>query len=110
VLAGELAAAGGDHRVAFAAYEAQFRPWAERCQGIGAGKFLAPATRGQIWQRDMLGRMMTRPPISKLIGRMDMKAATGITLKDYEESRPSASTASETAAGIRLSTARSTAS
>jgi 2-polyprenyl-6-methoxyphenol hydroxylase-like FAD-dependent oxidoreductase len=86
VLAGELAAAGGNHRVAFASYEEQVRPYAKGCQGIGAGRFLAPATKGQIWQRNVLARMMTRGPMSKMIGRMDMKAATAISLKDYKES------------------------
>jgi 2-polyprenyl-6-methoxyphenol hydroxylase-like FAD-dependent oxidoreductase len=37
VLAGELAAANGDHRVAFPAYEQQMLPYAKGCQGAGAG-------------------------------------------------------------------------
>lgn len=85
VLAGELAAAGGDHRIAFPAYEAQLLPYARGCQG-NAGRFLAPAKRSHIWQRNQLAKLMTRGPIAKLIGRMDQKAASCITLKDYEVS------------------------
>ncbi|MEV4758771.1 FAD-dependent monooxygenase [Micromonospora sp. NPDC049559] len=45
VLAGELAAAGGDHRAGFAAYERRMRPYAARWQrGANPGKFLAPAS------------------------------------------------------------------
>jgi len=45
-LAGELAAAGGDHTVAFPRYEARLSSFARRAQrgGAGAGRFLAPRT------------------------------------------------------------------
>jgi 2-polyprenyl-6-methoxyphenol hydroxylase-like FAD-dependent oxidoreductase len=45
-LAGELAAADGDHRVAFARYESTMRPYAQRCQkgGDRTEMFLAPRT------------------------------------------------------------------
>ncbi|HEU5473624.1 MAG TPA: FAD-dependent monooxygenase [Actinophytocola sp.] len=82
VLAGELAAAGGDHRIAFPAYESQLLPYARGCQG-NAGRFMAPAKRSHIWQRNQLVKLITRGPVSKLIGRMDMKAATALALKDY---------------------------
>ncbi|TDD61856.1 FAD-dependent oxidoreductase [Kribbella antibiotica] len=46
VLAGELAAAHGDHRVAFARYEALLQKSVRRTQrGMSAGSFLAPASR-----------------------------------------------------------------
>ena len=46
VLAGEVAAAGGDHTVAFPRYEARVAEFARRAQrgGAGAGRFLAPRT------------------------------------------------------------------
>ncbi|KOG53772.1 hypothetical protein ADK76_26235 [Streptomyces griseoflavus] len=46
VLAGELAAAGGNHGRAFARYEELLRPFVTRCQegGRRAGEFLAPPT------------------------------------------------------------------
>ena len=47
VLAGELAAAGGDHTVAFPRYEEAVRGYAQACQkgGDRTGRFLAPHTR-----------------------------------------------------------------
>ncbi len=83
VLAGELAAAGGDHRVAFPAYESQMLPYARGCQG-NASKFLAPAKPIHIWQRNQLAKLIATKPMVKLIGRMDHKAANAIALKDYE--------------------------
>jgi 2-polyprenyl-6-methoxyphenol hydroxylase-like FAD-dependent oxidoreductase len=46
VLAGELAAAGGDHTTAFRRYEDRVRDYARRCQkgGDRTGRFLAPAS------------------------------------------------------------------
>ncbi|MFC7591854.1 FAD-dependent monooxygenase [Nonomuraea antimicrobica] len=44
VLAGELAAAGGEHRVAFAEYERQIRPYAKIAKNGNAGPFLAPGS------------------------------------------------------------------
>ncbi|MFD1150345.1 FAD-dependent monooxygenase [Saccharothrix hoggarensis] len=67
VLAGELAAAGGDHRTAFRRYEDRMRPYAERCQkgGDRAGRFLAPPSRfslamrnGLLGNRFLLGLML----------------------------------------------------
>ena len=83
VLAGELAAADGDHRVAFPAFEQQMLPYARGTQGMGAGKFLAPATRGQIWQRNQMVKLISRGPLAKLIGRVDHKMASNLALKDY---------------------------
>jgi 2-polyprenyl-6-methoxyphenol hydroxylase-like FAD-dependent oxidoreductase len=62
VLAGELAAAGGDTAPALAAYERRMRPYAGRWQrGANPGKFLAPATRRGLWLRDaMFKRAMVR--------------------------------------------------
>ncbi|WP_030669645.1 FAD-dependent monooxygenase [Streptomyces rimosus] len=56
VLAGELAAAGGDHVRAFARYEEQLRPFVTQCQegGRGAGEFLAPSTQEAIDARNTL--------------------------------------------------------
>jgi hypothetical protein len=54
-LAGELAAAGGDHSVAFPRYEARIGPFARRAQGGGdAGRFLAPKTARGLAIRDWL--------------------------------------------------------
>jgi 2-polyprenyl-6-methoxyphenol hydroxylase-like FAD-dependent oxidoreductase len=80
VLAGELLAAGGDHRVAFARYEELFRGYAKVSQRGSAGPFLAPPSRLRIKLRDWTFK-------SRFLLRMMLKAtdnfATGIELKDY---------------------------
>ncbi|GAA3176045.1 hypothetical protein GCM10017688_29800 [Streptomyces ramulosus] len=47
ILAGELSAARGDHRLSPARYERRMRPYATRCRAGGhqVGEFLAPRTR-----------------------------------------------------------------
>lgn len=56
VLAGELAAAGGDHRIAFPAYERRIRTFAKGTQqgGDTTGRFLAPRTDRGIRMRNYL--------------------------------------------------------
>lgn len=80
VLAGELLAAGGDHRAAFARYEEQFRGYAKISQRGGAGPFLAPPSPLRIRMRDWTFK-------SRFLLRMMLKAtdkfATDIELKDY---------------------------
>lgn len=83
VLAGELAAAGGDHNAAFPLYEAQLGPYSKGGQGGGAGKFLAPASKAGIWQRNVTVKMMFRGPFAKMIERIDKRIASNFTLKDY---------------------------
>jgi 2-polyprenyl-6-methoxyphenol hydroxylase-like FAD-dependent oxidoreductase len=57
VLAGELAASGGAHRAAFAAYEQRMRPYASRWQrGANPGAFRAPRTAITLWLRNSLFR------------------------------------------------------
>lgn len=80
VLAGELRAAGGDHRVAFARYEELMRDYAKISQRGSAGPFLAPPSPLRITLRDwtfksrfLLGLML------KATGRF----ATGVELPDY---------------------------
>ncbi|GAA3491846.1 FAD-dependent monooxygenase [Streptomyces cremeus] len=85
VLAGELAAAGGDHRTAFAAYEAEFRDFAKGCQKIAgnAGPFLAPPTARGIRQRDLMYRVLAARPLAGFFQRLTQRAATDIVLRDY---------------------------
>ncbi|WP_031465208.1 FAD-dependent monooxygenase [Sciscionella sediminilitoris] len=57
VLAGELAAARGDHRTAFSAYERRMWRFAGRWQRAASpGRFLAPASASGLWLRDTLFR------------------------------------------------------
>lgn len=85
VLAGELAAAGGDHRVAFPEYENMIRGFAKACQRVAgnAGPFLAPPTRAAIRRRDMSYWVLTFGPLMRVLDKMSTKAATSITVKDY---------------------------
>jgi 2-polyprenyl-6-methoxyphenol hydroxylase-like FAD-dependent oxidoreductase len=99
VLAGELAAAGGDHRRAFAAYEGAMRPFVERNQALAtSGSFaLIPASRFQIWLRDRLVAALTRlgPLPRRLNGRID-RAARALDLRDYAELGASGAEPSDT--------------
>jgi 2-polyprenyl-6-methoxyphenol hydroxylase-like FAD-dependent oxidoreductase len=65
VLAGELAAAAGDHRIAFAAYEQRLRGYATGWQGrVHPVQFLAPTTatrlalRNAMFRRKFVQRML----------------------------------------------------
>ncbi|MEV5888454.1 FAD-dependent monooxygenase [Nonomuraea fuscirosea] len=80
VLAGELAAANGDHRAAFAEYERQMRPYAKIAENGNAGPFLAPGGGARMLLRNwtfkskfLLGLMM----------KVTDKYATQIELKSY---------------------------
>ncbi|GAA3117127.1 FAD-dependent monooxygenase [Nonomuraea salmonea] len=82
VLAGELAAAGGDHRAAFAEYERQFRPYAKIAKNGNAGPFLAPGSPAKMRLRNwtfkygfLLGLML----------KVTDKFATDIKLRSYEQ-------------------------
>ncbi|GGO16210.1 FAD-dependent oxidoreductase [Microbispora rosea subsp. aerata] len=85
VLAGEIAAAGGDHRAAFPEYERVIRGFVKACQRVAgnAGSFLAPTTRRAIRRRNLAYRVLTTGPLMGVLDRMTTKAATSITLKDY---------------------------
>lgn len=85
VLAGELQAAGGDHRTAFARYEQQMRGYVQQCQKMadGASTFFVPSTNLMIWVRNQMYRMLPYLPWRGLIANMPLKAANAITLQDY---------------------------
>ena len=80
VLAGELAQAHGDHRVAFPAYENNIRDYAAVSQKVNAGRLLAPRTRLGIRLRNLLfSSLSVIGPLMKIID----KPASNITLADY---------------------------
>ncbi|TVT51876.1 FAD-dependent oxidoreductase [Amycolatopsis rhizosphaerae] len=81
VLAGELLAADGDHRVAFRRYEEKFRPYAKTAGKSSAGPFLAPPTRLRMRMRN---RMFNSPFLLRQLLKMTDRMATDITLEDYE--------------------------
>jgi 2-polyprenyl-6-methoxyphenol hydroxylase-like FAD-dependent oxidoreductase len=82
--AGELAAAGGDHRAAFARYEQVMRPYVTEAQTLPPGGLsgFAPRGRGEIALRRASMRWMTRWPLRPLIAAQFAKAGN-IALPDY---------------------------
>jgi 2-polyprenyl-6-methoxyphenol hydroxylase-like FAD-dependent oxidoreductase len=84
VLAGELAAAGGDHRAAFPRYEQVMRPYVATAQQLPPGGVAgyAPDSALVIRMRAASMRMMGRWPVRNLVARQFGKAAD-IELPDY---------------------------
>jgi 2-polyprenyl-6-methoxyphenol hydroxylase-like FAD-dependent oxidoreductase len=84
VLAGELAAADGDHQVAFARYEQIARPYVVKGQELPPGgvKGFAPDSAIAIGLRNASMRWMGRWPMRNLLARQFAKAAD-IELPDY---------------------------
>jgi 2-polyprenyl-6-methoxyphenol hydroxylase-like FAD-dependent oxidoreductase len=81
VLAGELAAARGEHRAALAAYQRRMRPYAARWQrGANPGKFLAPSTALGLRIRNSLFRTRL---IQKMLITSTKTLATDLALPDY---------------------------
>jgi 2-polyprenyl-6-methoxyphenol hydroxylase-like FAD-dependent oxidoreductase len=92
VLAGELAAAGGDYRSAFGRYEQRLRPYAAKGQkqARGGKDFLAPSTAKKIAQLRRFYTMLPYLPVKHLMKYLTTRTATGIKLPDYpapEQSR-----------------------
>ncbi|AEK39464.1 FAD-dependent monooxygenase [Amycolatopsis mediterranei] len=85
VLAGELAAAGGDHATAFDAYSREMRGFVDACQKLaeGNGKWFVPPTRGWLKFRNLNYRLLPYLPWRKLIEELPLKAGNAITLKPY---------------------------
>ncbi|MFJ8211244.1 FAD-dependent monooxygenase [Streptomyces sp. NPDC096033] len=85
VLAGELAAARGDHRTAFARYEREMRAYAEGCQKMGDGvaKMMVPESRLLAGFLNRYYKVMPYLPGKNMPAKMARKAAENITLRDY---------------------------
>ena len=68
ILAGELATAGGDYRMAFANYENVFHPFISRKQHAAErfARAFAPKSRTGIFIRNQVTRLMALPFVSKL--------------------------------------------
>ncbi|MEN3305468.1 MAG: hypothetical protein V7603_1670 [Micromonosporaceae bacterium] len=84
VLAGELAAAQGDHRAAFGRYETELRGYVTQAQKLPPGgiKGFLPGGAATIRMRNLSMRMMTAWPLRSLLAKTFQKA-DAITLKDY---------------------------
>ncbi len=86
VLAGELAAANGDYRVAYDRYERLLRPYVARGQkqARGGADFLAPPTEKKIAQRNRFFRLLPYlPPARALVKHLSTRTATAIKLPHY---------------------------
>ncbi|WP_433179110.1 FAD-dependent monooxygenase [Actinoallomurus sp. CA-150999] len=87
VLAGELAAAHGDHRVAFARYEQEMREYAKGCQKMGDGvaKLMVPSSRALAAFLNRYYKVMPYLPGKNMASKIARKAAENITLRDYRD-------------------------
>ncbi len=90
VLAGELAAANGDHRSAFAAYEREMHDYVRQGQKLAKSATfgLIPRTRAQIWMRDQSIRALSHLPWRTELSGGVAKAANAIVLKNYQSAVP----------------------
>nr|WP_308251192.1 FAD-dependent monooxygenase [Streptomonospora nanhaiensis] len=85
VLAGELAAADGDHTAAFARYGALMRRHAAPARTGNASTFLAPSTAMGLWLRE---RMFASPRLTRLLLKSTDAFATAGELPDYPRPAP----------------------
>ncbi|WP_019548927.1 FAD-dependent monooxygenase [Streptomyces sulphureus] len=85
VLAGELAAAAGDHHIAFRRYDEVMRPYVSQAQQLppGGSSGFAPSGRLGIRLRDLSMRQMTRWPMRNVLAAQFAKAGD-ITLPEYD--------------------------
>ncbi|WP_328761240.1 MULTISPECIES: FAD-dependent monooxygenase [unclassified Streptomyces] len=80
-LAGELAAAGGNHRGAFARYDAVHRPLVDRKQQIGPNvRLMVPKTEGGRCVRDALVRLPLMKAAGAIERRLQARAAEPLPL------------------------------
>lgn len=85
VLAGELAAAGGNYQAAFQRYQAQMQPWITEIQkGTPAlGKLMIPETALGVSLGNQIARAVAHMPGRARLARGLTKMASSIELKDY---------------------------
>ena len=84
VLAGELAAAGGDHRAAFGRYERLLQPYVAKGQNQARGSkdFLAPSTQKKITQLYRIYKVLPYLPVKRLMKYLTTRTAAYIKLPD----------------------------
>ncbi|MEV0052904.1 FAD-dependent monooxygenase [Saccharopolyspora shandongensis] len=89
VLAGELAAADGDHAIAFAEYEKKMRDYVIANQKMGAdnAKRVAARSRFAVWAQYQMIRMLPHVPGKALMMRKMLQVINGIDLPDYSRLR-----------------------
>ncbi|GAB3981261.1 FAD-dependent monooxygenase [Actinoallomurus acanthiterrae] len=83
-LAGELAAAGGDHRIAFPRYHDGHRPLVDKKHQIGPNvRLMVPKTAGGQCLRDTFARL----PLTRALGAVERLTKSTPTLPDYALTR-----------------------
>ncbi|MGP4020868.1 FAD-dependent monooxygenase [Saccharopolyspora sp. 5N708] len=85
VLAGELAAADGDHATAFGEYERKLRDYvaANQQMGVDNAKRFAPRSRLGVWAQYQFARVLPHLPGKASFMRKMMQVINGIELPDY---------------------------
>jgi 2-polyprenyl-6-methoxyphenol hydroxylase-like FAD-dependent oxidoreductase len=96
VLAGELAAAGGDHERAFAAYERELADIVRRSRAfaMGAAKSLIPSSPSGVWALTQVARLVSALPagVSRALAKLNTKGVRlhdSMRVKDYPAMVPS---------------------
>lgn len=85
VLAGELAAADGDHTTAFARYDEELRPYIAAChkQGTDGRTWFVPKSPAWLRFRNLNLKLMSLVPGDGIAAKLALKAANAIKLRDY---------------------------
>ncbi|AZQ69988.1 MULTISPECIES: FAD-dependent monooxygenase [Streptomyces] len=85
VLAGELASAGGDHRIAFRKYDEVMRPYVDQAQQLppGGASGYAPSSALAIGLRNLSMRAMNHWPMKNVLAAQFAKAGN-IALPEYD--------------------------
>lgn len=90
VLAGELAAAGGDHTRAFPAYEREMGELVDKSRAfaVGAAKSLIPATRAGVWALARGGQLISALParVTTALAKLNtggVRMHDSMRVKDY---------------------------
>jgi 2-polyprenyl-6-methoxyphenol hydroxylase-like FAD-dependent oxidoreductase len=85
VLAGELAEADGDYRLAFERYELLMRDFVKRCQGIADGgtDWFVPRTRFRLWLSNQMWKVLPHTPWKNMMIEVPLKIGNSICLKEY---------------------------
>ncbi|HEX4039616.1 MAG TPA: FAD-dependent monooxygenase [Acidobacteriaceae bacterium] len=85
VLAGELADAEGDYRVAFDRYESLMREFVKKCQGLADGgtDWFVPRTRFRLWLSTQMWKVLPYTPWKNMMIEVPLRIGNSIHLKDY---------------------------
>ena len=85
VLAGELAEASGDYRVAFKQYETLMREFVKKCQALADGgtEWFVPRTRFRQWLSTQMWKVLPYTPWKNMMIEVPLKIGNSIELKDY---------------------------